>query len=131
MPKYDELPGFQGSEPLAQQRWEKMESYMFVQSIMAAPMPPLAEMCLKLISRISSLSTCERRVPPTKLPWPTLQPAASVTAGLVLESNSVLSARRSTRGIQTSDVLSVGVTCWVQRLFSVTAPQGHVCAERT
>ncbi|KAL6482838.1 hypothetical protein MHYP_G00077100 [Metynnis hypsauchen] len=55
MPKYDELPGFQASDPLAQQWREKMESYMCVESFMAAPMPSLAELCLKLICSISSL----------------------------------------------------------------------------
>ncbi|KAL7859957.1 hypothetical protein SRHO_G00151040 [Serrasalmus rhombeus] len=55
MPKYEELPGFQGNDPLAQQRREEMVRYMCVESFMAAPMPPLAEMCIKLICSISSL----------------------------------------------------------------------------
>ncbi|KAL7864764.1 hypothetical protein AOLI_G00161840 [Acnodon oligacanthus] len=58
-------------------------------------------------------------------------PSAPLQPGLVLESNSVLSASCSTGGIQTCNLRTVGVTRWVQRLFSVTAPQGHVCAERT
>ncbi|XP_066526394.1 laminin subunit beta-1 [Hoplias malabaricus] len=55
MPKYEELPGFQGSDPLAQHRREDMVHYMCAESFMAAPMPPLAEMCIKLICSISSV----------------------------------------------------------------------------
>ncbi|KAI4902331.1 hypothetical protein NFI96_018366 [Prochilodus magdalenae] len=55
MPKYEELPGFQGNDPLVQQRREEMVRYMCVESFMVAPMPPLAEMCIKLICSISSV----------------------------------------------------------------------------
>ncbi|KAG9269610.1 laminin subunit beta-1 [Astyanax mexicanus] len=55
IPKYEELPGFQGNDPLAQQRRDEMVRYMCMESFMTAPMPPLAEMCIKLICSISSL----------------------------------------------------------------------------
>ncbi|XP_035015327.1 laminin subunit beta-2 [Hippoglossus stenolepis] len=55
IPKYTELPGFQGNEPEAEQRREEMIRYMCLDSFMITPMPALAEMCSKLICSISSI----------------------------------------------------------------------------
>uniref|UniRef100_A0A8C4HDQ3 Laminin, beta 2-like n=1 Tax=Dicentrarchus labrax TaxID=13489 RepID=A0A8C4HDQ3_DICLA len=55
IPKYTELPGFQGNEPEAEQRREEMIRYMCLDSFMMTPMPALAEMCSKLICSISSI----------------------------------------------------------------------------
>lgn len=55
IPKYTELPGFQGNEPEAEQRREEMIRYMCLDSFMITPMPVLAEMCSKLICSISSI----------------------------------------------------------------------------
>ncbi|KAM7404247.1 hypothetical protein PAMP_011613 [Pampus punctatissimus] len=55
IPKYTELPGFQGTEPEAEQRRDEMIRYMCLDSFMIAPMPALAEMCSKLICSISSI----------------------------------------------------------------------------
>uniref|UniRef100_A0A4W6G2C9 Laminin, beta 2-like n=1 Tax=Lates calcarifer TaxID=8187 RepID=A0A4W6G2C9_LATCA len=55
IPKYTELPGFQGNEPEAEQRQEEMIRYMCLDSFMITPMPALAEMCSKLICSISSI----------------------------------------------------------------------------
>uniref|UniRef100_A0A8D2ZRP9 Laminin, beta 2-like n=1 Tax=Scophthalmus maximus TaxID=52904 RepID=A0A8D2ZRP9_SCOMX len=55
IPKYTELPGFQGNEPEAEQRREEMVRYMCLDSFMITPMPALAEMCSKLICSISSI----------------------------------------------------------------------------
>ncbi|XP_068606555.1 laminin subunit beta-1 [Brachionichthys hirsutus] len=55
IPKYTELPGFQGSEPEAEQRRGEMIRYMCLDSFMMTPMPALAEMCSKLICSISSI----------------------------------------------------------------------------
>ncbi|XP_030624313.1 laminin subunit beta-2 [Chanos chanos] len=54
VPKYEELPGFQGNSPLAERRREEMQLYMCVDSFMVTPMPTLAEMCTKLICSISA-----------------------------------------------------------------------------
>uniref|UniRef100_A0A3Q3VKW8 Uncharacterized protein n=1 Tax=Mola mola TaxID=94237 RepID=A0A3Q3VKW8_MOLML len=55
IPKYTELPGFQGNEPEAEQRREEMLRYMCVDSFLMTPMAALAEMCSKLICSISSI----------------------------------------------------------------------------
>ncbi|KAK9515757.1 hypothetical protein VZT92_026376 [Zoarces viviparus] len=55
IPKYTELPGFQGTEAEAEHRREEMIRYMCVDSFMITPMPVLAEMCSKLICSISSI----------------------------------------------------------------------------
>ncbi|XP_071783632.2 laminin subunit beta-1 isoform X1 [Centroberyx gerrardi] len=55
IPKYTELPGFQGNEPEADQRREEMIRYMCLDSFMITPMPALAEMCSKLICSISAI----------------------------------------------------------------------------
>lgn len=55
IPKYTELPGFQGNEPAAEQHREDMIRYMCLDSFMITPMPILAEMCSKLICSISSI----------------------------------------------------------------------------
>ncbi|XP_047459285.1 laminin subunit beta-2 isoform X2 [Mugil cephalus] len=55
IPKYAELPGFQGNEPEAEQRRDEMTRYMCLDSFMITPMPALAEMCSKLICSISSI----------------------------------------------------------------------------
>ncbi|KAG7472317.1 hypothetical protein MATL_G00107440 [Megalops atlanticus] len=55
IPKYTELPGFQGNDPAAQHRREEMVRYMCLDSFMITPMPALAEMCTKLICSISAI----------------------------------------------------------------------------
>uniref|UniRef100_A0A7N9ARS4 Laminin subunit beta-1 n=1 Tax=Mastacembelus armatus TaxID=205130 RepID=A0A7N9ARS4_9TELE len=55
IPKYTELPGFQGNEPEAERRRDEMIRYMCLDSFMITPMPILAEMCSKLICSISSI----------------------------------------------------------------------------
>ncbi|XP_076019504.1 laminin subunit beta-1 [Genypterus blacodes] len=55
IPKYTELPGFQGNEPEAEHRREEMIRYMCLDSFMITPMPALAEMCSKLICSISGI----------------------------------------------------------------------------
>ncbi|XP_061592831.1 laminin subunit beta-2 [Cololabis saira] len=55
IPKYTELPGFQGSDPEAERRRENMVRYMCLDSFMITPTPVLAEMCSRLICSISSL----------------------------------------------------------------------------
>uniref|UniRef100_A0A665WDJ5 Laminin subunit beta-2-like n=1 Tax=Echeneis naucrates TaxID=173247 RepID=A0A665WDJ5_ECHNA len=55
IPKYTELPGFQGNNPEAEHRREEMVHYMCLDSFMITPMPALAEMCSKLICSISSI----------------------------------------------------------------------------
>ncbi|XP_062248507.1 laminin subunit beta-1 [Platichthys flesus] len=55
IPKYTELPGFQGNEPEAEHRREEMIRYMCLDSFMITPIPALAEMCSKLICSISSI----------------------------------------------------------------------------
>uniref|UniRef100_A0A669DIR8 Laminin, beta 2-like n=1 Tax=Oreochromis niloticus TaxID=8128 RepID=A0A669DIR8_ORENI len=55
IPKYTELPGFQGNTPESEQRQEEMIRYMCLDSFMITPMPALAEMCSKLICSISSI----------------------------------------------------------------------------
>ncbi|KAM6977412.1 laminin subunit beta-1 [Aplochiton taeniatus] len=55
IPVYTELPGFRGNEPEATARQDEMIRYMCLDSFMATPMPPLAEMCYKLICSISAL----------------------------------------------------------------------------
>uniref|UniRef100_A0A8C9VHC6 Laminin, beta 2-like n=1 Tax=Scleropages formosus TaxID=113540 RepID=A0A8C9VHC6_SCLFO len=67
IPKYTELPGFQGNHPAAKHRREEMVHYMCLESFRATPVPSLAEMCTKLICSISSIlhngalkARCER-----------------------------------------------------------------------
>uniref|UniRef100_A0A672J263 Laminin, beta 2-like n=1 Tax=Salarias fasciatus TaxID=181472 RepID=A0A672J263_SALFA len=55
IPKYTELPGLHGGDPEAEQRREEMIRYMCLDSFMITPMPPLAEMCSKLICSISAI----------------------------------------------------------------------------
>ncbi|XP_031421824.1 laminin subunit beta-1 [Clupea harengus] len=55
IPKYEELPGFSGSDSLAEHRRDEMSRYMCVESFLATPMPPLAEMCTKLICSLSAI----------------------------------------------------------------------------
>uniref|UniRef100_A0A8C9RWJ6 Laminin, beta 2-like n=1 Tax=Scleropages formosus TaxID=113540 RepID=A0A8C9RWJ6_SCLFO len=55
IPKYTELPGFQGNHPAAKHRREEMVHYMCLESFRATPVPSLAEMCTKLICSISSI----------------------------------------------------------------------------
>ncbi|KAB5546301.1 hypothetical protein PHYPO_G00070480 [Pangasianodon hypophthalmus] len=55
IPRYEELPGFTGNDPLAVQRREDMVRYMCLDSFMTTPMPNLAEICIKLICSISSV----------------------------------------------------------------------------
>ncbi|XP_011475073.1 laminin subunit beta-2 [Oryzias latipes] len=55
IPKYTELPGFQGSGLQAEQNREDMVRYMCLDFFMITPMPLLAEMCSKLICSISSI----------------------------------------------------------------------------
>uniref|UniRef100_A0A673CE11 Laminin subunit beta-1 n=1 Tax=Sphaeramia orbicularis TaxID=375764 RepID=A0A673CE11_9TELE len=55
IPKYTELPGFQGNDAEAEHRQEEMVRYMCLDSFMITPMPALAEMCSKLICSISSI----------------------------------------------------------------------------
>lgn len=55
IPKYTELPGFQGNGAEAEHRREEMARYMCLDSFMITPMPALAEMCSKLICSISSI----------------------------------------------------------------------------
>ncbi|XP_069025233.1 laminin subunit beta-1 [Embiotoca jacksoni] len=55
IPRYTELPGFQGNEPEAEQRRDEMIRYMCLDSFMITPTPALAEMCSKLICSISSI----------------------------------------------------------------------------
>ncbi|CAL8370158.1 unnamed protein product [Lota lota] len=55
IPKYTELPGFQGNGIEAEQRREQMIGYMCVDSFMITPTPALAETCSKLICSISAL----------------------------------------------------------------------------
>uniref|UniRef100_A0A8C6PJN2 Laminin subunit beta-1 n=1 Tax=Nothobranchius furzeri TaxID=105023 RepID=A0A8C6PJN2_NOTFU len=55
IPKYTELPGFQGNAPAAEQHRDDMIRYMCLDSFLITPMPALAEMCSKLICSISSI----------------------------------------------------------------------------
>uniref|UniRef100_A0A1A8RWD2 Laminin subunit beta-1 n=1 Tax=Nothobranchius rachovii TaxID=451742 RepID=A0A1A8RWD2_9TELE len=55
IPKYTELPGFQGNAPAAEQHRDDMVRYMCLDSFLITPMPALAEMCSKLICSISSI----------------------------------------------------------------------------
>ncbi|XP_030208382.1 LOW QUALITY PROTEIN: laminin subunit beta-2, partial [Gadus morhua] len=55
IPKYMELPGFQGNGMEAKQRRQQMIDYMCVDSFMITPTPALAEMCSKLICSISAI----------------------------------------------------------------------------
>ncbi|XP_062872107.1 laminin subunit beta-1 [Trichomycterus rosablanca] len=55
IPRYEELPGFLGNDPVAVHRRESMVRYMCVDSFMAMPMPTLADMCIKYICSISAI----------------------------------------------------------------------------
>ncbi|XP_060691277.1 laminin subunit beta-1 isoform X1 [Hemiscyllium ocellatum] len=55
LPKYSELPGFAGRDPVAVHHREEMVRYMCLDSFMMASMPMLAEMCVRLICSISAI----------------------------------------------------------------------------
>ncbi|XP_042568965.1 laminin subunit beta-1-like [Cyprinus carpio] len=55
IPRYEELPGFQGDEALDERRRQEMELYMCLDSFMTVPMPALGEQCTKLICSISAI----------------------------------------------------------------------------
>uniref|UniRef100_A0A9J7YF13 Laminin, beta 2-like n=1 Tax=Cyprinus carpio carpio TaxID=630221 RepID=A0A9J7YF13_CYPCA len=55
IPKYDELPGFQGDDVQDERRRQEMELYMCLDSFMTLPMPALAELCTTLICSISAI----------------------------------------------------------------------------
>nr|XP_055044545.1 laminin subunit beta-2 [Misgurnus anguillicaudatus] len=55
IPKYEELPGFQGSDGPDERRRLEMELYMCLDSFMTMPMPAMAEVCTKLICGISAI----------------------------------------------------------------------------
>ncbi|XP_067908301.1 laminin subunit beta-1 [Heterodontus francisci] len=55
LPKYSELPGFVGTDPVAVHHREEMVRYMCLDSFMMASMPMLAEMCVRLICSISAI----------------------------------------------------------------------------
>ncbi|XP_041046913.1 laminin subunit beta-1-like [Carcharodon carcharias] len=55
LPKYSELPGFDGTDPVAIHHREEMVRYMCLDSFMMASMPMLAEMCVRLICSISAI----------------------------------------------------------------------------
>ncbi|XP_072569193.1 laminin subunit beta-1 isoform X1 [Paramormyrops kingsleyae] len=55
IPKYTDLPGFLEGTPASEHRRKEMLHYMCVGSFMMTPLPPLAEMCTKLICSISAV----------------------------------------------------------------------------
>nr|XP_033781668.1 laminin subunit beta-4-like isoform X2 [Geotrypetes seraphini] len=55
LPKFSELPGFHGNDPVSVHRQEEMERYMCLDSFKMATMPALAEMCVRLICSISAI----------------------------------------------------------------------------
>uniref|UniRef100_W5N6F6 Laminin subunit beta-2 n=1 Tax=Lepisosteus oculatus TaxID=7918 RepID=W5N6F6_LEPOC len=55
IPKYTELPGFNGNDPVSVHHREEMEHYMCLDSFMMVPKPMLAEMCTKLLCSISAI----------------------------------------------------------------------------
>ncbi|GCB82233.1 hypothetical protein scyTo_0021962, partial [Scyliorhinus torazame] len=55
LPKYSELPGFVGMDPVAVHHRDEMMRYMCLDSFMMASMPMLAEMCVRLICSISAI----------------------------------------------------------------------------
>ncbi len=55
IPRYDELPGFQGDDAPDERRRQEMELYMCLDSFMTVPMPELAELCTTLICSISGI----------------------------------------------------------------------------
>ncbi|XP_016138604.1 laminin subunit beta-1-like [Sinocyclocheilus grahami] len=55
IPRYEELPGFQGDDAPDERRRQEMELYMCLDSFMTVPMPALAELCTTLICSISAI----------------------------------------------------------------------------
>ncbi|KAI2649791.1 Laminin subunit beta-2 [Labeo rohita] len=55
IPRYEELPGFQGDDGPDERRRQEMELYMCLDSFMTMPMPALAELCTALICSISAI----------------------------------------------------------------------------
>ncbi|XP_069795570.1 laminin subunit beta-2 isoform X2 [Narcine bancroftii] len=55
LPRYTELPGFSGFEPMSVRHREDMHRYMCLQSFLPAGVPMLAEMCAQLICSISAI----------------------------------------------------------------------------
>uniref|UniRef100_A0A671QX29 Laminin subunit beta-1-like n=1 Tax=Sinocyclocheilus anshuiensis TaxID=1608454 RepID=A0A671QX29_9TELE len=55
IPRYEELPGFQGDDSPDERRRQEMELYMCLDSFMTVPMPALAELCTTLICSISAI----------------------------------------------------------------------------
>ncbi|XP_040262981.1 laminin subunit beta-2-like [Bufo bufo] len=55
LPKFSELPGFFGNDPVSVHHREEMENYRCLESFKMATMPTLAEMCVKLICSISAI----------------------------------------------------------------------------
>uniref|UniRef100_A0AAX7TEQ7 Laminin, beta 2-like n=1 Tax=Astatotilapia calliptera TaxID=8154 RepID=A0AAX7TEQ7_ASTCA len=59
IPKYMELPGFQGNTPESEQRQEEMIRYMCLDSFMITPMPALAEMSCECDPQGSLSGECD------------------------------------------------------------------------
>uniref|UniRef100_A0A669CLA0 Laminin, beta 2-like n=1 Tax=Oreochromis niloticus TaxID=8128 RepID=A0A669CLA0_ORENI len=59
IPKYTELPGFQGNTPESEQRQEEMIRYMCLDSFMITPMPALAEMSCECDPQGSLSGECD------------------------------------------------------------------------
>lgn len=55
IPRYEELPGFQGDDGPDERRRQEMEVYMCLDSFTTLPMPALAELCTTLICSISAI----------------------------------------------------------------------------
>ncbi|XP_026854032.2 laminin subunit beta-1 isoform X1 [Electrophorus electricus] len=55
IPRYEELPGFQGNDGQAQHRREMMVHYMCLDSFLATHPPQLADICTTLICSISAI----------------------------------------------------------------------------
>ncbi|XP_043934664.1 laminin subunit beta-1-like isoform X2 [Protopterus annectens] len=55
LPRYTELIGFHGNDPIAVHHREEMERYMCLESFKMATMPALAQMCIQLICSISAI----------------------------------------------------------------------------
>lgn len=55
IPRYEELPGFQGDDAPDERRRQEMEVYMCLDSFTTLPMPALAELCTTLICSISAI----------------------------------------------------------------------------
>lgn len=55
LPRFSELPGFHGNDPISVHHREEMERYKCLDSFKMATMPALAEMCIKLVCSISAI----------------------------------------------------------------------------